>query len=286
MDIKEFCYRGDKAFVIKNFDTNQTGELKNKDEAESGHEAHLIRLQELQEKLFAEKKEGLLIILQAMDAAGKDGVINHVMSGMNPAGIDVYNFKNPSAEELDHDYLWRAMRLAPERGKIALFNRSYYEDVLIGKVHNLYKDSNLPDRCKTDQIFEERYQHIKSYEKYLYENGFRVIKFFLDISKGEQKKQFLQRIDEEEKSWKFSDYDMVERDYWDNYQVAYSEAINATATRHSPWYVIPSDKKWFSRFLVSEVVIKVLEEINPKYPSVSKERKKKLLEFRQKLVEE
>ncbi len=286
MNTKEFCYKGDKAFVIKQFDTKKTGKIKNKEEAENQHDAHLARIQELQDKLYAEKKEGLLIILQAMDAAGKDGVVSHVMSGMNPAGIDVYNFKSPTPEELSHDYLWRAMRAMPERGKIAIFNRSYYEDVLIAKVHNLTKDASLPDRCKTDDIYEERYQQIKSYEKYLYENGIRVLKFFLNISKEEQKKQFLQRIDDENKSWKFSDYDMVERDYWDDYQLAYDNAINATSTLHAPWYVIPSDKKWFSRLAIMEVIIKTLEEMDPKYPAVSTERREKLLTFRKKLAEE
>ncbi|RNC29389.1 MAG: hypothetical protein AWM53_00742 [Candidatus Dichloromethanomonas elyunquensis] len=279
MHCKTFCFNGDRTFEIHDFDTKQTGEYKNKEEAEQQHEAHLTRMQELQDKLYAENKEALLIIFQAMDAAGKDGAIKHVMSGMNPQGIDVYNFKKPSTEELDHDYLWRAMRVMPERGKICIFNRSYYEDVLIGKVHNLYKDSNLPDRCKSEDIFEERYHQIKNYEKYLYENGIRVIKFFLHISKEEQTKRFLERIEDENKNWKFSDYDMIEREYWDDYMAAYNDAIKATATGHSPWYVVPANTKWFARLVISEVIIKALEDIDPKYPAVSKERKEKLLEF-------
>lgn len=285
MKITDFCYNGDRNFSIKDFDTNQTGLFKSKEEAEASQEAHILRMEALQDKLMAENKEGLLIILQAMDAAGKDGAIKYVMSGINPAGIDVYNFKNPSAEELDHDYLRRAMCVTPARGKIAIFNRSYYEDVLIVKVHNLQNDSNLPDRCKTGHIFEERYEQINHYEKYLYENGFRLVKIFLNISKDEQQRQLLQRIDDEAKNWKFSDYDLMERDYWEDYMQAYQDAVNATATHHCPWYVVPSDKKWFARVVVGEIIIKTMEAIDPKYPTVSDERKKKLLEFRQKLVE-
>lgn len=285
MNCKEFCYYGDRTFKINNFDTKQTGKFDNKEEANKLHEEYLIRMQDLQDKLYAENKEALLIIVQAMDAAGKDGAIKHVMSGMNPQGIDVHNFKKPSSEELDHDYLWRAMRVMPEKGKICIFNRSYYEDVLVGKVHNLYKDSQLPDRCKTENIFNDRYHQIRNYEKYLYENGIRVIKFFLHISKEEQKTRFLERIDDNDKNWKFSDYDMIERDYWDEYMKAYSDAINATAADIAPWYIVPSDKKWFARLIISEVIIKKLEDIDPKYPTVSQERKDKLLEFRRKLID-
>ena len=284
MNFKEFGFHGDKTFKINSFDTKQTGKFNSKQEADKLHEEYLLRMQQLQDKLYAENKEALLIIFQAMDAAGKDGAIKHVMGGMNPQGIDVYNFKKPSSEELDHDYLWRAMRVMPEKGKICIFNRSYYEDVLVDKVHYLYKDSRLPDRCKTDNIYDERYRQIKNYEKYLYDNGIRVIKFFLHISKEEQKNRFLERIDDAEKNWKFSDYDMIERDYWDKYMQAYSDAINATATGHTPWYVVPSDKKWFARLIISEVIIKTLEDIAPKYPTVSKERKERLLEFRRKLI--
>jgi len=285
MNIEEFCFKGDRKFVIKSANTNPFGEIDSKEEAENKRQAYLARMQQLQDKLYAEKKEALLIIFQAMDAAGKDGAIKHVLSGMNPQGIDVRNFKVPSSEEAEHDYLWRAMRVMPERGRIAIFNRSYYEDVLIDKVHNLYKTSNLPDRCKTVKIYDERYQQINNYEKYLYQNGIRVVKLFLHISKDGQKKQFLERIDDDTKNWKFSDDDIIERDYWENYQVAYSDAVNATATLHSPWYVVPSDKRWFSRLAISEIIIKTLEEINPKYPTVTKERKTDLLKFRQKLMD-
>ena len=196
MNIQDFCYDGSKKFKVKEFDTKQTGGFENKAVVENNRDEHILRLQEYQEKLYAENKEGLLIIFQAMDAAGKDGAVKYVMSGVNPAGVSVYNFKVPSSEELDHDYLWRAMRVAPERGMIAIFNRSYYEDVLVVKVHNLHLNSSLPDRCKTEKIFDQRYEQIKNYEKHLYQNGFRIIKIFLNISKEEQKKQFLQRIDD------------------------------------------------------------------------------------------
>lgn len=284
MNVEKFYYCGDKNFNIKTFDTKQTEKIKNKEEAEKLQVDYLSSIQELQDKFYAENKEALLIIFQAMDAAGKDGAIKRVMSGLNPQGIDVHNFKEPSSEELDHDYLWRAMRAIPERGKIGIFNRSYYEDVLVGKVHNLYKNSSLPDRCKNENIFEQRYEQIKNYEKYLYENGIRVLKFFLNISKEEQNSRLLARIDAPDKNWKFSDYDMVERDYWEDYQKAYCDAINATATKNSPWYVIPADKKWFARLMISEVILKTFEDINPQYPQVSKERKEKLQEFRKKLM--
>lgn len=285
MSIKDFCFDSERTFHIKGFDTSQVGKFEKKEEAEALREEHVARIQDLQDRLSAEKKEGLIVVLQAMDAAGKDGAIKYVMSGVNPAGIDVYNFKKPSEEELEHDYLWRAMRLTPPKGKIAIFNRSYYEDVLVVKVHNLQESANLPDRCKTKDIFEKRYEQINHYEKYLYENGYRIVKIFLNISKEEQKKQLLQRIDEASKNWKFSDYDMVERDYWNQYMQAFEDAVNATATKHAPWYVVPSDKKWFSRYLVAEIIIKALEEMDPQYPTVSEDRMAKLLEFKNKLEE-
>lgn len=284
MNLKDYCYYGKKTFDICKFDTSQTGKYKQREEIEELQSSNLILMQELQDRFYAENKEALLIIFQAMDAAGKDSAIKHVMSGMNPQGIDVHNFKKPSSEELDHDYMWRAMRVIPERGKIGIFNRSYYEDVLVGRVHNLYKESYLPDRLKTDGIFEQRYQQINNYEKYLYENGIRIIKFFLHISKEEQRKRFLERIEDDKKNWKFSDYDMVERDYWEEYQKAYCDAINATSTRNSPWYVVPSDKKWFARLIISEVIINTMKGINPQYPLASKERKARLMEFRRKLL--
>ncbi|ADY55887.1 Polyphosphate:AMP phosphotransferase [Syntrophobotulus glycolicus DSM 8271] len=286
MNLKDYCFFGNKPFVIEQFDPAQTGKFQLKNEVEELHHTNLLKMQELQDRLYAENKEALLIIFQGMDASGKDSAVKHVMGGVNPQGINVHNFKKPSSEELDHDYMWRSMRVIPERGKIGVFNRSYYEDVLVGKVHKLYQESYLPDRCKTDKIFEQRYQQIKNYERYLYENGIRVIKFFLHISKEEQKKRFLERIEDDQKNWKFSDSDMIERDYWEEYQRAYHDAINATATRIAPWYVVPSDKKWFGHFIISETIIDTLEKINPQYPAVTRERKERLLEFRSKLLRE
>ena len=286
MNLKDFRFDGRKKFKIKNFETKQEGNFKDRAEAEDRRDDHIMDLQGLQDRLYAEGKEGVLIIFQAMDAAGKDGSVKYVMSGINPAGVIVHNFKVPSAEDLSHDYLWRAMKAAHQRGMITIFNRSYYEDVLVVKVHDLHKRVALPERCLTDNIFEERYEQIKNYEKHLYQNGFRVIKIFLNISKEEQKKQFLQRVDEPSKNWKFSDGDIVERGYWDKYMEAYESAINATSTPECPWYVVPSDKKWFARALIAEIVVSTLEEINPKYPDVSDERRQRLAEFREMLINE
>jgi PPK2 family polyphosphate:nucleotide phosphotransferase len=286
MNIHDYQFDGQKKFNLKEFETKQVGHFKDRTEAQERRDDHIQDLQGLQDRLYAEGKEGVLIIFQAMDAAGKDGSVKYVMSGVNPAGIVVHNFKVPSSDELAHDYLWRAMKVAPQRGMITIFNRSYYEDVLVVKVHNLHKKVALPHRVLTQDIFLDRYEQIKNYEKHLHQNGFRVVKIFLNISKEEQKKQFLQRIDDPAKNWKFSDGDIVERAYWDQYMDAYEDAINATATPDCPWYVVPSDKKWFARALIAEIVVSTLESINPKYPEVSEERKLKLAEFRDMLINE
>ena len=279
-----FFFDGKKQFNIEKFDTSYTDKFKNKDQVKDKIEKNIAEMTELQEKLYAENKESLLIIFQAMDAGGKDSAIKHVMHGVNPQGIDVYNFKQPSVEELSHDFLWRAMKLTPASGKMCIFNRSYYEEVLIAKVHKLYESENLPDRCKDSNIMEQRYKDIKNFENYLWNNGTRVIKFFLNISKDEQKKRFLDRINDEAKNWKFSEADIKERAYWNDYQKAYEKAINATATVNCPWYVIPADKKWFARFLISEIIVKALKEIDPKYPSLSEEEKKSLDKYRRDLL--
>lgn len=286
MNIHDFRFDGSKKFDIEKFKTKQEGDFKNRDEAEDRRDDHILDLQGLQDRLYAEGKEGVLIIFQAMDAAGKDGAVKYVMSGINPAGVSVHNFKVPSSEEMAHDYLWRAMKVAPSRGMITIFNRSYYEDVLVVKVHDLHKKAALPPRVVTDDIFEDRYEQIKNYEKHLHQNGFRVIKIFLNISKEEQKKQFIQRIDDPSKNWKFSDGDIVERGYWDKYMEAYEDAINATATLDCPWYVVPSDKKWFARAVIAQIVVSTLESMNPQYPEVSEERKQKLVEFKELLMNE
>ena len=215
-----------------------------------------------------------------MDAAGKDGAIKHVMSGLNPQGTQVFSFKKPSAEELDHGFLWRCMKATPERGRIGIFNRSYYEDVLVVRVHKaILQSSQLPDEIKNDpNIWEKRFEQIRNYENYLTENGTQILKFFLNVSKEEQKARFLSRIDTPEKNWKFSDADMKERGYWDNYQKVYSEAIQATSTKESPWYIMPADKKWFTRLAVSEVIAQKLESLDIQYPKVSEKHLKHLKE--------
>lgn len=286
MDIKDFRFDGTKKFKLKKFETKQSGDIEDREEAESRREDHIMDLQDLQDRLYAEGKEGVLIIFQAMDAAGKDGAVKYVMSGINPSGVTVHNFKVPSSEELAHDYLWRAMKAAPQRGMITIFNRSYYEDVLVVKVHKLHKKVSLPERVITDDIFEDRYEQIKNYEKHLHQNGFRIIKIFLNISKEEQKKQFIQRIDDPAKNWKFSDGDIVERGYWKKYMRAYEDAINATSTPECPWYVVPSDKKWFARALIAEIVVSTLESMEPKYPEVSEARKLELAKIKEMLINE
>ncbi|TFG82435.1 MAG: polyphosphate kinase 2 family protein [Erysipelotrichales bacterium] len=286
MNLNNFRFDGTEKFEIEKFDTNQSGKFKGRKDAQEDLDDDILQLQGLQERMYAENKEGVLIIFQAMDAAGKDGAVKYVMSGINPAGVTVHNFKVPSSEEMDHDYMWRAMKAAPERGKICIFNRSYYEDVLVVRVHNLFLHADLPDRVKTEDIFEKRYEQIRNYEKHLYDNGFRIIKIFLHISKDEQKKQFIQRIDDPSKNWKFSDGDIVERDYWDRYMEAYQDAINATGTKEIPWYVVPSDKKWFAHNVIAEIILQTMNEIDPKYPEVDDVRREKLAEFRQKLNDE
>ena len=286
MDIKDFRFDGTKKFKLKKFETKQKGHFEDREEAENLREDHIMDLQDLQDRLYAEGKEGVLIIFQAMDAAGKDGAVKYVMSGVNPAGVTVHNFKVPTSEELAHDYLWRAMKAAPQRGMITIFNRSYYEDVLIVKVHKLHNKVPLPQRVVTDDIFEDRYEQIKNYEKHLHQNGFRVIKIFLNVSKEEQKERFLQRIDDPAKNWKFSDGDIVERGYWKKYMKAYEDTINATSTPECPWYVVPADRKWFARAIIAEIVVSTLESMEPKFPEVSEARKLELAKFRDMLMNE
>jgi len=228
-------------------------------------------MEALQDKLYAENREGVVIMLQAMDAAGKDSTIKHVMSGINPQGVDVHSFKQPSAEELSHDYLWRATRALPARGKMALFNRSYYEDVLVVRVHELQKTYLMPKRCiegNADDFFDRRFRQIRDFEEYLYENGYRLVKIFLNVGLDEQRKRFLERIDDETKNWKFSAGDLKERDLWPQYMAAYEDAINGTSTKHSPWFIIPADQKWYARYLVSEAVVDALEACDPHYPEL------------------
>ncbi len=284
MNINQYRYDGAGSFHLKDYSTNHTADFISKEEALALMEENQKQMALLQDRLYAESKESLLIIFQAMDAAGKDSAIKHVISGVNPQGVVVHNFKQPSSEELDHDYLWRAFRALPARGNIGIFNRSYYEDVLVVKVHNLH--TNLPDRCITKDLFELRYKQISQFEQYLHQNGTRVIKFFLHLSKDEQKKRFLKRIDNPEKNWKFSKSDIEERAYWNDYQDAYEDAIRHTACKDAPWYIVPADKKWYARLVISQIILETLQEINPQYPELPEATKALLQQCREQLLSE
>ena len=281
MDIEKYKVTGGAAVSLAGFDTKDTGGFNSSEDTKKLLKKNISLISDFQNRFYADGKTGLLILFQAMDAAGKDSAIKHVMTGVNPQGVSVHNFRRPSVEELAHDYLWRAVKVLPERGKIAIFNRSYYEDVLIGKVHKLYENYNLPDRCKTDDTIAKRYVHIRNFEDYLWENGIVVLKFFLHLSKDTQRKRFLERIDIKDKNWKFSSADIEERKYWDDYQEAYETAINATATAENPWYIVPADKKWFSRVVVSEVLLDAMKRIDPQYPVVSADHEAELAGFKQ-----
>ncbi len=278
---------GHKISLKKDFDPDFTAGFKKKAEAREHVAQNVERLSDLQEKLYAQDSYGVLILFQAMDAAGKDGVIRHVMSGVNPQGCHITSFKSPSSEELDHDYLWRAHKALPERGMIGIFNRSYYEEVLVVKVHEEFlAKQKLPPDTRDEKIWKRRYEDINNFEEYLVQNGILVLKFFLNLSHKEQKKRFLSRIDEPEKNWKFSLADFKERSYWDQYQDAFEDMLNHTSTPIAPWFVIPADNKWFSRLAVSEVICTALERLDLKYPTVSEQRKKELNQIRQELENE
>jgi PPK2 family polyphosphate:nucleotide phosphotransferase len=282
-----YCVSKGEKFRLKDYDTAETGEVKNKEQSQKIIDNRAGLLSNLQEKLYAQDRWALLLVIQAMDAAGKDGVIKHVMSGVNPQGCDVHSFKTPSAEELNHDYLWRAHRCAPERGKIGIFNRSYYEEVLVVRVHRgILKSQKLPDPLITKHIWEQRYEDINAFEHYLTRNGVVVRKFFLHVSKKEQKKRFLERLEDSKKNWKFSMADVKERGYWKDYQEAYEEMIQNTAKKHSPWYVIPADNKWYTQLIVASAIIAALEEMDLAFPDVDKEKKKELESVRKSLLDE
>jgi PPK2 family polyphosphate:nucleotide phosphotransferase len=275
--LKEFAkrYRVEKGkdFRLKDYDPADTAGLKSetKQEAQGLLQRGIELMADLQDKLYAEDRWGVLFIFQAMDAAGKDGTIKHVMSGLNPQGVQVYSFKSPSAEELDHDFLWRTSKCLPERGRIGIFNRSYYEEVLVVKVHpELLRSEKLPPELITKHIWEQRYEDINNFEKYLADNGIVVRKFFLNVSKKEQKRRFLARLDDRHKNWKFSTSDIKERAFWDDYQNAYENMVQHTASEHAPWYVVPADNKWFTRLVVGAVVADTLVKIDPKYPKLDK----------------
>lgn len=270
-----------KKHAVKDFDPDYTEGIDEKEEGQRLLIENVDLLKEYQEKLYAHNRYSLLIIFQAMDAAGKDGTIKHVMSGLNPQGCQVHSFKAPSTNELDHDYMWRTNSNMPAKGMIGIFNRSYYEEVLVVKVHpEFLLAQNLPginsvDRIK-DSFWEKRYRQINDMERYLTDNGTIILKFFLNVSKQEQKKRFLERIDNPEKNWKFSSHDVNERHYWADYMQAYSDMITATSTTYAPWYVIPADKKWFMRFAVSNIIINRIKDLNLEYPSLPKSERDNL----------
>ncbi len=272
---KPFRVEDGARFRLKDFDPRDTGRLKSREQAEQWLQKGVALLSALQEKLYADDRWALLLILQAMDAAGKDSVIKHVMSGVNPQGVQVYSFKAPSAEELDHDFLWRTMRCFPERGRIGIFNRSYYEETLVVRVHpELIEKQKIPSALVTKNIWNQRFEDINAMERYLVRNGVIVRKFFLNVSKKEQRKRFLKRLEEKDKNWKFSASDIQERQYWGAYMRAYEDMIRHTATPHAPWYVIPADNKWFTRIAVAEAVADALEGLNLSFPKVGAAQRK------------
>lgn len=285
MDSKIFQVPVNKNISLqKDFNPSLLPNNLDKPQSAAQLQAGIERLAQLQNKLYAQNSYSILIIFQAMDAAGKDSTIKHVMSGINPQGCQVYNFKTPSTEELDHDYLWRSSRCLPERGRIGIFNRSYYEEVLIARVHpHVLASQKLPHQPKGDRIWQQRFQDINHYEQYLTNNGVVILKFFLNVSKLEQKKRFLKRIDTPEKNWKFSMSDIEERQHWDQYQIAYEDIFNHTSTVAAPWFIIPADHKWYTRLVVAEIIIKRLEELDLKYPTVNPEHDVVLKEARDRL---
>ena len=286
---KQYCVGKGDDFKLKDYETKasfnlgEEGKPLVKDTLQLGVDA----LAAMQDILYAQDKWSILIIFQAMDAAGKDGAIKHVMSGVNPQGCQVSSFKAPSSEDLDHDYLWRCQKHLPERGRIGIFNRSYYEEVLVVRVHEqILKNQKLPEKLITKDIWEDRFQDIRNFEKYLNRNGTVVIKFFLNISKKEQKERFIERVDDPDKNWKFSAADAKERGYWDDYMHAYEELIKNTSTEKSPWYVIPADNKSYARIAIASAIINALDELDLQYPTVSNEKIAELQAVKKALLEE
>ena len=275
-----------KKFRLADHDPAYTGKL-DKPQGEKRLEKARERMHDLQEKLFAQNEWALLVIFQAMDGAGKDSTIEHVMSGLNPAGCQVFSFKAPSAEELDHDFLWRTTRCLPERGRIGVFNRSYYEEVLVVRVHpEFLEGEKLPRGLVTDRIWKERFEDINAFERYVTRQGIALVKFFLNVSREEQHRRFLARLDEPEKNWKFSTEDVSKRGLWDKYMAAYEDMIANTSTEHAPWHVIPADKKWFMRTTVAETIIAAMEALDLSFPALSAKEKKQLEEARALLTAE
>ena len=288
MKINDYLVKEGSRPKITKRSTDDTANYTDKAEAGKDLEKNIDRMRELQNILYAQDIHSLLIIFQAMDAAGKDSAIKHVMSGVNPQGCQVVSFKQPSAEERDHDFLWRHQKALPERGRIGIFNRSHYEEVLVVRVHSeILQAQQLPDSVKRDpKIWEKRFKQIRDWENHLAENGTAILKFFLNVSKEEQRKRFLARIDEPTKNWKFSIADVRERTLWNDYMKAYEEAIAETSTRNAPWYVIPADKKWFAQLLISTIIVDRLERLALRYPQLSNDRLAELAEAKRMLESE
>jgi PPK2 family polyphosphate:nucleotide phosphotransferase len=282
---RRYRVRDGRSFRLKKWDPSDTAGLSiEKDDAKAMLAEGVERLADLNGKLYAQDRWSVLLIFQAMDAAGKDGTIKHVFSGLNPVGCEVHSFKEPSREELDHDYLWRIARALPERGKIGIFNRSYYEEVLIVRVHDeILSSEKLPPRLVGDDIWEKRFEDIRAFERHLTRNGTVVRKFFLNLSKEQQRKRFLERIDEPDKNWKFSMTDVHERERWGDYMHAYEEAIRATSTKSAPWYVVPADNKWFTRLIVTAAVADALAELDVDYPKITSAQRRQLAAARKEL---
>jgi PPK2 family polyphosphate:nucleotide phosphotransferase len=284
-----FCVTDGKNFRLKDIDPGDTLELTDEDKprAKEALATGVEALAELQDMLYAQDRWAVLLIFQAMDAAGKDGAIKHVMSGVNPQGCQVFSFKAPTSEDLDHDYLWRCMKCLPERGRVGIFNRSYYEEALVVRVHpEILKKQKLPPELIGKDIWDERFEDISAFERYLARNGVLIRKFFLHVSRKEQKKRFLERIENPEKNWKFSTADAQERRYWKDYMKAYEDIIRSTSTEHAPWYVVPADNKWFTRIVVAAAVIDGLSSLKLEYPEVGKDKLKALAAVKRVLLSE
>ena len=287
IDLPDLRVRPASKVRLKSIDTDSTGSYESKETAKKHLSKGVEELRRMQEMLYAQDQQALLLVFQAMDGAGKDSTIEHVMSGVNPQGCQVFSFKSPSSEELDHDFLWRTAKCLPERGRIGIFNRSYYEETLVVRVHPEYLEKQrLPRDLATDRIWDHRFEDIRNWEKYLTRNGTVIRKFYLHVSKEEQKKRFLARLEEPEKNWKFQAGDVKERALWDEYQRAYEDMLGATSTTYAPWHVIPADHKWFARLAVADIIIDTLRSMKLHYPKLSKETRAGLDAARQTLESE
>ena len=284
--LKAYKYDGDREFKLSKVSTDETSLEPDRKKAEKKMEKNFNEIMELQSKLYADKREGLVILFQAMDAAGKDGTIAAALTCLSPHGVYEAAFKSPSSIEMGHDYLWRVEQEMPMKGDIAIFNRSHYEEVLIYRVKKLWKNQANARRLDPERLLEYRYEDICNYERYLWHNSIRTLKIFLNVSKEEQARRFLSRIEEPEKNWKFSESDYEERKYWDDYQEAFEIAINRTATKEAPWYVVPADHKWYMRYVVSEIILHTLKKMDPQYPEVTKARLEQFATYKEALEKE